>query len=62
MPLVEVTAFERRFADDAKCAELIERVTDALVATYGEEVREETWVVLTGVAPERWGFGGGRRT
>ena len=35
-----------------------QRATDALVSVYGEAVRSETWVLLEGVAPDRWGFGG----
>jgi 4-oxalocrotonate tautomerase len=62
MPLIEVTAFERRFTDDTQAQQLIAALTDALVSVYGEEAREETWVVLHGVAPARWGFGGKART
>jgi 4-oxalocrotonate tautomerase len=58
MPLIEVKAFERRFEDDETAARLIARLTDAFVEVYGEGVRAETWVVLDGVSPKRWGFGG----
>lgn len=58
MPLVEVKAFERRFADDGTAQRLIAELTDALCRVLGEEVRAETWVVLEGVAPQHWGFGG----
>lgn len=58
MPVIEVKAFERRFADSATCEELITKLTDALCDVYGEELRDETWVVLTGVQASRWGFGG----
>jgi 4-oxalocrotonate tautomerase len=61
MPIIEVKAFEGRFADRDKSAELIAKLTDALCEVYGEELREETWVVLTGVDPSRWGFGGKTR-
>jgi phenylpyruvate tautomerase PptA (4-oxalocrotonate tautomerase family) len=33
-------------------------VTDAVAATLGEETRSKTWVVVEGVHPARWGFGG----
>jgi 4-oxalocrotonate tautomerase len=62
MPLIEVKAFEHRFEDDDKSAELIERLTEAMVAVHGEAVRDETWVVLEGVARKHWGFGGKVRT
>ena len=58
MAIIEVKAFDWRFTDDAKAAELIESVTDAFVSVYGEEHRAETWVILEGVQPSRWGFGG----
>jgi 4-oxalocrotonate tautomerase len=61
MPLIEVRAFEHRFEDDEKAALLIQKLTDALVDVYGEAAREETWVVLDGVSPKHWGFGGKRR-
>jgi 4-oxalocrotonate tautomerase len=62
MPVIEVKAFERRFENEATAEDLIAKLTDALCDVYGEEMREETWVVLTGVAPSRWGFGGKVRT
>lgn len=58
MPLIEVKAFERRFDDLESAERLIAKVTDALCQVYGEELREETWVVLEGIEPARWGFGG----
>jgi len=58
MPYVEVKAFDRRLEDEAKTRELIEAITDAFVKVYGEPVREQTWVVVEGVSPKRWGFGG----
>ncbi|GIK76384.1 MAG: hypothetical protein EDQ89_02365 [Acidobacteria bacterium] len=58
MPLIEVKAFEGRFADPDKTERLIAGLTDALCEVFGEEVRDETWVVVEGVAPSNWGFGG----
>jgi 4-oxalocrotonate tautomerase len=58
MPLIEVKAFQRRFEDPQTAELLIAKLTDALCDVYGEELREETWVILDGVAPSRWGFGG----
>lgn len=62
MPLIEVKAFERRFEDPEAAERLIAGLTDALCEALGEEVREETWVVLEGVDPARWGFAGKVRT
>ncbi len=61
MPLVEVKAFDRRFEDPEVTARLIARVTDAVCEVLGEGVRPETWVIVEGVAPTRWGFGGAVR-
>jgi 4-oxalocrotonate tautomerase len=62
MPLIEVKAFEGRFEDEEKSNLLIARLTEAMVEVYGEPVRDETWVVLDGVSPKHWGFGGKVRT
>ena len=58
MPLIEVKAVDRRFADPAVSERLIAALTDAFCQVYGEEVRAQTWVVLEGVPAERWGIGG----
>lgn len=58
MPIIEVKAFDRRFDDDETSAKVISELTDALCSVMGEEVRSETWVVLQGVEPSKWGFGG----
>jgi phenylpyruvate tautomerase PptA (4-oxalocrotonate tautomerase family) len=57
VPFIEVTAFEHRFTDESKAKRLIAALTDVIADTFGEEVRAETEVVLTGVRPSRWGFG-----
>lgn len=62
MPLIEVKAFEGRFEDDEQASRLIARLTDAMVEVYGEAVRDEVWIVLDGVSPKHWGFGGKVRT
>lgn len=62
MPLIEVKAFERRFDDEETSAKLIAALTDAMCDVFGEDVREEIWVVVEGVSPARWGFGGKVRT
>lgn len=58
MPIIEVKAFEKRFEDEETARELIAKLTDAFVDVCGEAVRDETWVVLDGVSPSHWGFGG----
>ena len=58
MRLIEVKAFDRRFEDPEKSEKLIAGLTDALCEVFGEDAREETWVILQGVTPSNWGFGG----
>jgi phenylpyruvate tautomerase PptA (4-oxalocrotonate tautomerase family) len=58
MPIIEVKAFERRLEDPEAAERVIAGLTDALCEALGEEVRAETWVLLEGVAPSRWGFAG----
>jgi 4-oxalocrotonate tautomerase len=62
VPIIEVKAFERRFEDAEVSERLIAKLTDALCEVYGEDLRQETWVLLEGVPPSRWGFGGETRT
>jgi 4-oxalocrotonate tautomerase len=62
VPIIEVKAFERRFQDEERSRQLIARLTDAIAEVYGEELRAETWVLLEGFAPARWGFAGEVRT
>lgn len=57
MPLIEVSLFEDRLTDET-AAELITKLTDAMVECMSEEIRSGTWVVINGVAPKHWGFGG----
>lgn len=58
MPYVEIKAFEQRFEDDAVAERLIAAITDAVADVLGEGARDKTWVVVEGVSPKRWGFGG----
>lgn len=58
MPLIEVKLFETRLADEAVAADIIAAVTDGLCSVIGEAARDQTWVVVEGVSPKRWGFGG----
>lgn len=58
MPLIEVKAFDRRFDDPETTERLIAGLTDALCEVFGEEARDETWVLVQGVDPSKWGFAG----
>lgn len=57
MPYIEVKLFDFR-VDDASVPRIVSALTDGLCDAVGEEVRASTWVVVEGVAPERWGIAG----
>jgi 4-oxalocrotonate tautomerase len=57
MPYIDVKLFTGRL-DGEREQQLIERITNAVVSVFGEEIKEQTWVVLTEVSPMRWGIGG----
>jgi len=57
MPLVNVKIIEGVFSDSQK-AEIVEKVTDALVSVEGENLRQVTWVVIEEVKSGDWGIGG----
>jgi len=58
VPYIEVKATERRFADPRDRERLITALTDAACEVFGEDARDDIWVVLEGVPAERWGIGG----
>jgi len=57
MPLVTINVIENVF-DKAQKREMIEKVTDAMVAIEGEAMRGVTWVVVKEVKEGEWGIGG----
>jgi phenylpyruvate tautomerase PptA (4-oxalocrotonate tautomerase family) len=61
MPIIEVKAFAHRFEDEEKAKQLIAGLTEAFGAVYGEEAQRETEVLLHGISPQLWGFGGTTR-
>jgi len=58
MPIIEVKALAHRFNDTQKNEQVISALTQVLVDAYGESVRDQTWILLTGVDADKWGFGG----
>ena len=46
MPVVEVKLYEERLTDEL-AAQLIEKMTDALVECTSEQLRGHTWVIVT---------------
>lgn len=57
MPLITAKMFEGRLDPDTE-PRVIAALTEALVSVFGEEIRDQTWVVLEEVPRTRWGFGG----
>lgn len=57
MPLVDIEVIEGVF-DDAQKAQMIEKVTDAMVEVEGENMRGVTWVRVKEVRSGQWGIGG----
>jgi len=57
MPLIQVKVIEEVFTPDEK-KDLIAKLTDAVVAIKGENVRPVTWVLIEDVRSGEWGIGG----
>jgi 4-oxalocrotonate tautomerase len=57
MPLIQVKLIEEVFTPAQK-KEIITRLTDAMVAIEGENMRSVTWVILEEVRSGDWGIGG----
>jgi 4-oxalocrotonate tautomerase len=57
MPLVQVRLVEGVFSEAQK-AEMIRKLTDAMVSIEGENMRGVTWVVIDEVKSGSWGIGG----
>jgi 4-oxalocrotonate tautomerase len=57
MPLVTIEVIKDVFTPNQK-QDLIERVTDAVVAVEGEALRGFTWVRVQEIQQGDWGIGG----
>ena len=57
MPLITVKLIEDVFTPEQK-VEIIEKLTDAMVAIEGENLRELTFVLIEEVKQGYWGVGG----
>lgn len=57
MPLIQVKVVEGVFTTQQK-QDIIERLTDALVAIEGESMRPSTWCVVEEIPSGAWGIGG----
>ena len=57
MPFINVKVIENVFSDVQK-RDIVERLTDAMVAIEGETMRGVTWVVIDEVKSGDWAIGG----
>jgi 4-oxalocrotonate tautomerase len=57
MSFIQVKVLEGVFTASQK-QEIVERLTDALVAIEGENLRGLTWCVVEEVPSGQWGIGG----
>ena len=57
MPLANIKVIEGVFTDDEK-RQMIEKVTDAMVAVEGENIRDKTVVIVEETKSGDWGVGG----
>ncbi len=57
MPMVQIKVIEGVFNDGQK-TDMIKKVTDAMVAVEGENMRGVTWVIIDEVKSGDWGIGG----
>ena len=57
MPLVQVKVLEGVFSASQK-RQIVEGVTEALVAVEGEGMRRVTWVIVDEIRSGDWGVGG----
>ena len=61
MPFINVKIIEGVF-DASQKAEIVEKLTDAMVAIEGENMRPVTWCVVEEVRSGDWGIAGDRLT
>src|SRR4051794_20161565 len=57
VPLIQVKVIQGVFTAPQK-REIIERLTDAMVAIEGEEMRPMTWCLVEEITSGEWGVGG----
>jgi 4-oxalocrotonate tautomerase len=57
MPLITVNLIENVFSAEEK-ANMITKLTDAMVEIEGEAMRPVTWVKIEDIPEGQWGIGG----
>ncbi|MGN6059479.1 MAG: tautomerase family protein [Sphingomicrobium sp.] len=59
MPLVTIDVIRDAFTPEQK-KDIIEKVTEAMIAVEGEGMRPVTWVKINEIAQNDWAIGGQR--
>ena len=57
MPLCTIKMFKGELTE-AQAADLIHRITEAIIPFVGEKLRGSTWVLIEEIASGSWGIGG----
>lgn len=57
MPLITVKVFEDELTQQ-QIADIIQRITEAVIPFVGERLREATWVLVEEIKSGAWGIGG----
>jgi phenylpyruvate tautomerase PptA (4-oxalocrotonate tautomerase family) len=59
VPLIEVKLYDRRLESPDATERIIKEMTEALARACNDDgVKEQTQVIVTGVAPQQWGIAG----
>ena len=59
MPLVTIDVIKDAFTPEQK-GQIIEKITQAMIAVEGEALRPVTWVKINEIAQNDWAIGGQR--
>ena len=57
MPLITIKMFEGELSD-SQAADLIHKVTEAVIPFVGDKLLDKTWVLIEEIASGSWGIGG----
>jgi len=57
MPLIQVKVIEGVFSNEQK-GQIVRKLTDAMVAIEGENMRQVTWCIVEDVKSGEWGIAG----
>jgi 4-oxalocrotonate tautomerase len=57
MPLVTIKVFKDELSN-SQAADLIHKVTEAVIPFVGEKLRDNTWILIEEIRSGSWGIGG----